>query len=300
MQCPERTECPPGASPPGPGLLKAQRGQRRPTQLLRGSEPKHTALPSFPQAHRVRTGVPEHRLLPVFPQDHLLGLAPLQPGARQGLRLQTREPLPAPRRPPNPTDTSRSRPCSCGTWEGWGTRSPVFCFTNSCQFEAPWCEDFPIRTGACPMAQEKPPTPTCVGAQGLQAASSEFRGRKLGDSPCGTSRQTGSSWTPFQPPGSSLPLEEETLAWGALPTHRLKARSMRSWPTLFTFITDAPSFLLSLAGKNPWASVATARMYQNPENCTAGVWAGTGAATQGLSPPLRFPAREPRRQATLL
>lgn len=159
---------------------------------------------------------------------------------------------------------------------------------------------FQFGPGPVPRHGRHSQLPPVWGPQGLQAASLEFRGRKLGDGSCGTSRQTGSSQTPFQPPGSSLLLEGDTLAWGALPTHRLKARSSRSWPTLFTFITDAPSFLLSLAGKNPWASVAVARMYQNPENCAAGVWAGTRAAIQGLSPPPMFPAREPRRQATLL
>lgn len=49
--------------------------------------------------------------------------------------------------------------------------------------------------------------------------------------------------------------------------HRLKAMTTLSCPVLCTFTTDAPSFLLSLAGKNPRVSVAMAIMYQKPENC---------------------------------
>lgn len=52
--------------------------------------------------------------------------------------------------------------------------------------------------------------------------------------------------------------------------HRLKAMTTLSCPVLCTFTTDAPSFLLSLAGKNPRVSVAMAIMYQKPENCMGG------------------------------
>lgn len=51
------------------------------------------------------------------------------------------------------------------------------------------------------------------------------------------------------------------------PPYRLKAMTTLTWPVLCTLITDAPSFLLSLAGRKPWVSVAMAIMYQKPENC---------------------------------
>lgn len=54
---------------------------------------------------------------------------------------------------------------------------------------------------------------------------------------------------------------------GCTTPYRLKAMTTLIWPVLCTLTTDAPSFLLSLAGRNPWVSVAMARMYQKPENC---------------------------------
>lgn len=79
---------------------------------------------------------------------------------------------------------------------------------------------------------------------------------------------------------------------GPLPrsAHRPKARTTSSWPVACTFTMDAPSFLLSLPGKNPWPSEAIARMYQNPENC--GARAGEAACA-------RLPAGPPGTQQTL-
>jgi hypothetical protein len=80
-------------------------------------------------------------------------------------------------------------------------------------------------------------------------------------------------------------------------THLLKAMTTFTWPTLGTFTTDAPSFLLSLAGRKPWASVAMATMYQNPENWGHQKVQCPSCCT--MLPAAHLPARELTKQVTI-
>lgn len=105
----------------------------------------------------------------------------------------------------------------------------------------------------------------------------------------------GQSWwgpqDPAPPPSSFLPRGSHLdwsgpgsgREWGR--PHRGKARTTRSWPTLCTRTTAAPSFCVSLPGERPRASEAMARMYQNPENCREG--AGASGCCPHSPGPLR-------------